>query len=444
MDFDKDTNHFDEAMEYLYSRTNYETFITIPYEQMAVNLARVRSFLDFTGAPDRELKIIHVAGTKGKGSVCAFLAAALQRAGHKTGLFTSPHLHSILERFQVNGENIDANLFADTLLHLADKWTEFSNEADPLTFFEWSFLVAIHIFSQMGCDYVVLETGLGGRFDATNVCRPVVSVITSIAWDHMEQLGNSLDSIAMEKCGIIKEGVPVVSGVGSSLLFCDDESSEDGPHVITPNDVAMIRALIEQKAQEKRAPMRQVTGVSEPIAKMKLGLVGRHQKWNAETAWQTLCQLPEANVSFKEFNEAVAEVHLPGRLELISRVPLIILDGAHNRSSVAALCDTVTSEWPEYGKTLLFASSRGKDIQGMFAEFFPVFHTVICTESPGTVRAVPAGELAELARNHCCKFKPQIVCQSDPHVAVETWKKCASEDELLCAAGSFYLAAALY
>ena len=211
---------YSEAISYLESRIHYETFQTIPYNALENRLEVLRDLLDFLDSPDKKYKIAHVAGTKGKGSTCIFLDRILCKAGYRTGCFNSPHLHSLMERFMSDGVPCEEDIFMEIFFDLKnriEKWESTSPVAAalqfPITYFEWTTVFALEYFARQNVEIAVVEVGLGGRLDSTNVCQPAVSIITSISYDHIEQLGPTLSDIAREKAGIIKPGIPVVSGV---------------------------------------------------------------------------------------------------------------------------------------------------------------------------------------------------------------------------------------
>ncbi|MBQ9127980.1 MAG: hypothetical protein IJY15_09520, partial [Thermoguttaceae bacterium] len=190
----KENDLYRRALDFLYKRTNYETFRKIPYEEMRRNLLRLKDFLAFLGNPEKNFKIVHIAGTKGKGTVCASLDALLRARGRRVGLFTSPHIEELTERFQINGKRCGKTLFAETLLELSRLYVRFERErgdSRPLTFFEWSLVVALVLFARAEVDVAILEVGLGGTFDATNVCDADVSAITSVSYDHCDVLGST-------------------------------------------------------------------------------------------------------------------------------------------------------------------------------------------------------------------------------------------------------------
>ncbi|MFQ3649653.1 MAG: folylpolyglutamate synthase/dihydrofolate synthase family protein [Gemmataceae bacterium] len=381
---------YEQALAWWAEHVNYEQRPPAPED---LKLERMRCLLARLGNPHRLLRILHVAGSKGKGSLCAILAAILQRSGYRTGLFTSPHLVRLEERYQIDGQEITADELA---VGLSDVCA--AVESTPMlqpTFFEISTALAFLHFWRRRVQAVVLEVGLGGRLDSTNVCQPELCFITSISFDHMKQLGNTLALIAREKAGIIKPGVPVISGV------------------TTPEP----RAVIETIAQQRSAPLRQqgrdffyryqpghvsgrlprlqVTTSQQTWPTLELQLFGEHQAANASLALAGLEVLRQRGwaIPDRAVREGLAEVHWPARMEVVCREPLVVVDCAHNAASAAALVQTLAESFGTGPRVLVFAASQDKDIMGMFAQLRPAFDQVIFTRYVSNPRAVPPSEL---------------------------------------------------
>jgi dihydrofolate synthase/folylpolyglutamate synthase len=296
-------------------------------------LEKTHRLLDALGRPDKNLRFLHVAGTNGKGSVCAMLDAILRRSGYRVGLFTSPHLKDFRERIRVDGEMIsesDASVGLSRIRGAVEGW-----ENGP-TFFEIATILALDYFAERGCDFVVLETGMGGRLDSTNAVTPLVSVITPIAMDHMSWLGETLPEIAGEKAGIIKDGVPVVSA----------------PQAPEAASVLVAKAL------ECGAPLK---FVSSPWSG-EIALAGHHQKWNAALA---VAALQAAGVACSEecISDALAGVSWPARFQFLS--DRLVLDGAHNIHSARALVETWREVFQDERATVVFGALQDKEYAGM-------------------------------------------------------------------------------
>ncbi|HEY7311237.1 MAG TPA: folylpolyglutamate synthase/dihydrofolate synthase family protein [Gemmataceae bacterium] len=432
----------EQARAWWYGLINYEQRTPLATD---LKLDHMRALLARLGDPQRRLRILHVAGSKGKGSTAAMLAAILRRAGYRTGLFTSPHLCGVEERFQVDGQSIST---AELTMLLDDVRRCIEQEVRggvPYTFFEVATAVGFLHFVRRRVEAAVLEVGLGGRLDSTNVCRPIVSVITSISYDHTNLLGDRLASIAAEKAGIIKPGRPVVSGA----------------------TVPEARTVIERTCRERRAPLRQlgvdfryhyipghVTATQTRRSRLRvvtdrrhwpeleLNLLGDHQAANAAVALACVEQLqsegwhlPDAAVA-----AGLAEVAWPARLEVVGRRPLIVLDCAHNVASALALVRTLQASFPPARRLLVFAGSSDKDLAGMFRVLSPHFAHVFLTRYTVNARSVPPEQMAELLR---ASGDVAITLCPDPADAYRAARAAAGDDDLICITGSVFLAGEL-
>jgi dihydrofolate synthase/folylpolyglutamate synthase len=365
------------TLDYLYSFVDYSLTRGLRNMPEHFDLERMRAFMEYLGHPERKYPIIHVAGTKGKGSVSALCASALQSAGYRVGLYTSPHLQDYAERIQINQTSISHI----DLVNLVDELRPYLSPGTRLTTFEITTALAFLYFARMGAPAAVVEVGLGGRLDATNVVVPVVSVITSISYDHTQVLGHTLAEIAGEKAGIVKEGIPVVVA----------PQSEEA------------RATIEHIAAERSAPVVQVgrdvlyagcqnslDGQSlsvwrpgNPPVVLQIPLLGAHQLDNAATAYAALdvARQAELAVDTPAILEGFASVSWPGRFEVLRRAPPVVVDSAHNRDSAARLRQAVQTYFPAWPVILVFGASEDKDIEGMLAELAPLVSQVIFTRS---------------------------------------------------------------
>lgn len=444
------------AVRYLYGRINYERLPSIPYPERAFKLDRMQDLLDRTGTPDRAMDVVHVAGTKGKGSTSTIISGILRAAGQRVGLFTSPHLERIEERFVVDGVECTAKEFVDLIDTLApvaeamDRERPFiDGQPDGPTYFELTTAAALLHFARRKVDTAVLEVGLGGRLDSTNVCQPRVSVITSISLDHVQQLGGTVESIAREKAGIIKPVVPVVSGVTAA-----------GPRDVI-REICRDRGsrLIELERDfdiEYRPPRQLDRNVSlgeidfvdhleTPACRLdgaSLGLLGRHQSRNAAVALATVGELRRQGWEIAEeaVRTGLAMARCPARIEVLSHRPTVVVDAAHNRASVEALVATLKESFTPLRSILIFATTQEKDLGGMLQCVLPHFDEILMTRYQHNPRAVPPRELAELAKQltgRVCR-----VC-SKPDEAWQVARKTATADDLICVTGSFYIAGEL-
>jgi dihydrofolate synthase/folylpolyglutamate synthase len=430
---------YDDALAFWYGRINYEQRSPKPDD---LKLDHMRALMRRFGDPQDRLRIVHVAGSKGKGSTSAMLAAVLGRAGYRTGLFTSPHLSRVEERIQVEGQPISP---AELAALLGDVRDALAGEPglEP-TFFEVATALGFLHFRRRRVEAAVIEVGLGGRFDSTNVCRPALAVITSISYDHVQQLGNTLARIAAEKAGIIKPGRPVVSGATAPEA----------------------RAVIERVARQRGSPLCQlgadfhyhctpgrVTADAEQPSRvrvttrrtwpeMDVGLLGDHQAANAAVAVAAVevlraqgWHVPDAAVA-----AGLAGVCWPARMEVVRRRPLVVLDCAHNVASAEALVATLRSTFPPARRWLIFAGSGDKDLTGMMRVLAPHFAHAFLTRYAGSARGLPAEELAALLGR--CADLPHSVhttAQDAWHAARER----AGPDDIICVTGSVFLAGEL-
>ena len=363
---------YQQTLDYLYSFVDYSLKKSSELAKASFNLERMYTLLAALGQPQNRYPAIHVAGTKGKGSVCALCASALRAAGHRTGLYISPHLQDFAERIQVNGQPIPHT----TLTTLVEEIKPVVAGIASLTFFEITTALAFLYFARQGVDAAVIEVGLGGRLDATNVITPRVSVITSLSYDHMAVLGNTLSAIAAEKAGIIKERIPVVSAPqpDEALTVLERIAAErHAPLTLVGRDVhfrALEHSLDGQRLQIE-AP------VSLPL---RIPLLGRHQVVNAVTAWAAL-QASGLKVPSEAIQAGFADVVWPCRFEVAHRQPPLVLDSAHNVDSFEKLSQTLADYFPTYPVTLIFGCSEDKNMAAMLAALKGQLKRVLATRA---------------------------------------------------------------
>ncbi len=369
-----------------------------------LGLDNVHRLLAAMDHPERGLKFIHVAGTNGKGSTCAFIHSMLKTAGLTAGLFTSPHLIRFNERICDTERQISHDELEAGLARLREKVTGW----DPHpTFFELAFVLALDWFRQRGVEWVVLETGLGGRLDATNAILPEICVITRIGMDHMDQLGDTLASIAAEKAGIIKPQVPVVTGL---------------------QDPIALKVLKETAARQK-APFLHVDG---PIEGVDVGLTGPHQAWNAALALEAVRELG-VRLPAVRLEAALQAVRWPGRFQRMQDGN-IILDGAHNNEAAMVLAGTWQQEYPRERAAVIFAAAKDKDIVGIMEALVPVASSWHLTTF-SSARAMPTVELKAILRSLETP-PPSSSIFEHAHLA-EALNHGTSSRKLVC--GSLYL-----
>lgn len=346
---------YHEALTWLYGTQRFG---------IKLGLENIQRLLQELDLPGKNQRIIHVAGTNGKGSVCAMIDSVLRAQGYRTGLFTSPHLISYRERIQVNGEMISEDEVAEGLTSLRKKIRDW--EPHP-TFFEITAALALAHFKKSDCELIVLETGLGGRLDATNAVTPIVSVITPIGYDHQAWLGDTLEAIAGEKAGIIKAHVPVVSAAQEMAA----------------------EKVIRARAAECAAPLEFVT---EPYAGTPPALAGTHQKQNAALA---IAALRSGKIAIDEsaIARGLANVHWPARFQFWNE--RTIIDGAHNPSGAQILAETWGEQFGDERATIILAVLRDKDIAGMWRALAPIARRVILP-SARTERALAPDEIVKM------------------------------------------------
>jgi len=441
-----------DAMRFLFGRIDYERAIAVAYRPGEFKLDRMRQLLGRLENPQQGMPIVHVAGTKGKGSTAAMIAEVLSAAGYRTGVFSSPHLDRIEQRTAVNGRHCPADEFVELIEQLrpaveAMDRAAAENGPDEIgpTYFELNTALALLHFARSKVDIAVLEVGLGGRLDSTNVCTPCVSVITSISFDHTRQLGNSLASIAREKAGIVKPGVPVVSGV------TDNEPREVIRAVCRRRGCRLIEAGVDfafdyrPPRHLERAPAAgkldfSLLSAAVCIKDLSLGPLGRHQAANAAVALAVLAELQRQGWRIPEgaVRTGLSKVECAARVEVVSRRPAIVLDSAHNPASVEALLDVLQTSFSAERRVLIFAATQEKDLRGMLDRLLGAFDEVIVTCYLDNPRAVPAGESAAVARR---LGDHEVTVCDRPADALSEAKRRAGPADLICITGSFFLAA---
>ncbi len=414
-----------EAVEFLYSLEKFG---------MKMDLENIGALMKYSGDVHRDLKVIHVAGTNGKGSTCAMIASILTSQGYKVGLYTSPHIVSFTERIKINGVPISSaglarltDLFRDEVIRLR------------ATFFEATTAIMFRYFAEMDVDYAVVETGLGGRLDATNIVDPLVSVITGISFDHMDILGDTLDKIAYEKAGIIKRGRPAVVNVSSDVLrdvFSEVASSKEAELFFVEDEAKLSRVEVGVEASVFKAAV-----FGKEYDGMRIDLGGSHQISNALTALTAIHLLARGGVTIQQeaVRRGLASVKSNtghrGRLEILSHDPLIILDVAHNPDGIRASIESLRPLLGARRGIVLFAVMKDKDATTMLNSLRDKFTRVILTQLEIS-RSMGANDLKKLCND--IKLESQVFNNSTD--ALRAALSQTDNDSFLLVTGSHYLA----
>ncbi|NMB33244.1 MAG: bifunctional folylpolyglutamate synthase/dihydrofolate synthase [Clostridium sp.] len=412
---------YNQAIEYIHGTLKFG---------MKLGLENIKTLLEAMGNPHKSLKYVHVAGTNGKGSTCTFIGSILQNAGYKVGMYTSPYIENFTERIKINTNEIPKQDLA--------KITQFvrQNVKDMLlrgfnhpTEFEITTAIAFQYFHENNCDIVVLEVGLGGLYDSTNIIdSALVSVVTAIGHDHMDRLGDSLSQIAQEKAGIIKRETSVI---------------------LSPQ-VREVEEVFEMVCTKKEVKLHKVDSSRIKINKVSLGgqkfdydgfnglsisLLGEHQVVNAATAVEAVLALRHGGYHISEgaIKKGLEVAKWPGRLEILSRKPFFIIDGAHNLEGSQALSRFINRNFPKSKKVFIMGILKDKDYMAVIREMAPLAQCIIAV-TPKNERALPAAQLLENIKLYC-----NCVLFSDTiEAAVKKSFEIADDDSLICAFGSLY------
>lgn len=427
---------YNQALDYLYSFVDYSLKHASELAKAEFNLDRMFALMEELGNPHTKYPIIHVAGTKGKGSVCALCAAALQAAGYKIGLYTSPHLLDYCERIQIDGRPISH----EQMVELVEKVKPAVAKVPKLTTFEITTAIGFLAFAKQNVDAVVVEVGLGGRLDATNIVTPEVSVITSLSYDHTAVLGDTLAKIAGEKAGIIKDGVPVVSSPQKEEALQDLERvarERNSPFILVGRDVKFERLTSSLDGQSLR-----LSSVHFPLSTeqhsldLTIPLLGLNQIENAATAYTAL-KASSIEISDEAVKRGFAEVKWPARFQVVRREPPVIFDSAHNQDSFVKLRETLEEHFPGKMVYLIFGASEDKNIPGMFAEMKPKIRRLIVTRADHP-RALDPARIVEFANQAGLEAEAVSPVRSAFERALELSEKDGS---IILSAGSMFVTA---
>ncbi|MGA2069897.1 MAG: folylpolyglutamate synthase/dihydrofolate synthase family protein [Sedimentisphaerales bacterium] len=429
---------YDEAIKYLFNRTNYEQEKHLRYNVDTFNLKRMEHLLSLVGNPHTKVDTVHIAGTKGKGSTATMLARMIEANGYKVGLYTSPHVVDLHERIIVNSEMISRTAMLG-LLNRIYKAVETVSKTSAPTFFEIMTALAFMHFADAKADVAVIETGLGGRLDSTNVIKPKVVGITNLSFDHQKQLGNTIEEIAKEKAGIFKPGVPIVTvqqDPNAMRVLKAQAAAVKAPLSVTGVDIDFSHRF---ETSSEHGPHNRVC-LTTPTSKfehLRVPLLGIHQAVNCGLALAMLDKLKGCgfDIDNDKTVAGLAKVKLPGRMEMICEDPRILIDGAHNAASIRALMYAIGQSIPYDSMIVIFGCNEDKDINGMLQELQFGADKVIFTRS-NSAKAMSPDELAEKYVAISGKM-----CQAAPALgeALRLAKSAVGKEDLVCITGSFYL-----
>ena len=395
---------------------------------MIFGLAQITKILNAVGNPHEEIQAIHIGGTNGKGSTAAMMASILQRGGYRVGLYTSPHLTRFTERIQVNGVEIEERDVAALTEEMRER-IEGSGVTAPFTFFDFTTAMALLYFSRKRVDLAVLEVGLGGRLDSTNVVNPLLSVITNVTRDHEEVLGRSLLTIAGEKAGIVKKGRPFITAATQPRVlrfFSKICREREAPFYRVGKDVRC------DPIGEKNFHYE---GLRRKLWSLHLNLPGPHQIINATTALGATEVLEDLGypVSTEAMIRGLKEVHWPGRLEMVRSSPRVVLDGAHNPAGAEALREALKNEFHYDRLVLLFGIMKDKDLKSILQTLAPLADRIILSKPHMERASSPAGLLKALGR---LGARAEMI--EDLPAAIERGLALTRPGDLLCITGSLY------
>ncbi len=425
-----------KSLKFLASLTDFERLRIVRYNSQNFDLDRMRSLLKKLGNPHEQYRSVHVAGTKGKGSTCAMIASMLQANGYKVGIYTSPHLLDIRERIAINGEMISQADFA----RIVKVIEPIVMKQKPMaTYFDVLTAVAFKHFAEQKIDIAVVETGLGGRLDSTNVIKPEVTAITNISKDHMQQLGNTLPKIAEEKAGIFKPGVPAVTvmqepDVEATLKRVADKAG-------APFDVCgkSIEFSFRFESSRLQGPHNYIC-LTTPTSKFEhlpVPLLGEHQAINCGLALSVIDKLKGRGLPITDSKamEGLQKTTIPGRMEIIHQQPRVLVDGAHNAASLDAMLRAIGQHIPYDSMVVIFACCGDKDVSGMLQRITAGADKVIFTK----VNNIRTANPDELAAQYTELYGKMAQVAPNLEAALAIAARAVTKEDLICITGSFYL-----
>ena len=429
---------YKDALKYLYEKTDYEKEKHLRYNVTTFNLERMEKLLSLVGKPHKKFPTVHIAGTKGKGSTATMLAMMMQANDYTVGLYTSPHVSHLHERIVVNSEMIsDSEMLG--LLNRIYVPVEKIAKSERVTFFEIMTALAFMHFADVDVDIAVIETGMGGRLDSTNVINPEVVGITSLSIDHQYQLGETIGSIAKEKAGVFKRGVPIITvqqDPEALRVLKSCATAVKAPLSVTGSDIDFSQRF---ETSREHGPHTRIC-LTTPLSKfehLRVPLYGKHQAINCGLALAMLDKLKSSGyeIDDEKATEGLHNVSLKGRMEMVCDDPRIMIDGAHNAASIRALIHAIGQNIPYDSMVMIFGCNSDKDVDGMLNELRYGADKVIFTRSQ-SAKAMSPDELAEMYTEKCNKM-----CQAATTLgeSLRLARSAVDREDLICITGSFYL-----
>ncbi len=426
-------------MRYLFDRTDYERQSRLRYNVTTFNLDRMNAFLKRIGNPHKKTETVHIAGTKGKGSTATMLARMMEANGYRVGLYTSPHVTTLHERIAINSKMITEREMLSLINRVHATVEKMAEADDAPTFFEIMTALAFMHFADKEVDIAIIETGLGGRLDSTNVIKPSVIGITSISIDHQNLLGDDIHSIAKEKAGVIKKGIPVITVPQDPLAMRAlrrQANSVKAPLRVTGRDIDFSYRF-ESSREEGPHTRICVTTPTSKFEHLRVPLPGEHQAINCGLALAMLDKLKAQGYEIDDDKaiRGLNKVSMIGRMEIICNDPRTIVDTAHNAASIRALIQAIGQHVPYDSMVMIFGCNKDKDIDGMLDQLRYGADKVIFTRS-NSPKAVYPQDLADRYTEICGKM-----CQTAMTIreANRIARSAVSREDLICITGSFYL-----
>ena len=429
-------NAYGKSLRFLASLADFERLRIVRYNSQNFDLDRMRSLLKRLGNPQDQFKSVHIAGTKGKGSTCAMIASMLQACGYKVGLYTSPHLTDVRERIQINGEMIPQADFA-RIVKVAEPMVE-RMKPRP-TYFDVLTAVSFKYFAEQQVDIAVIETGLGGRLDSTNVVKPEVTAITSISKDHMAQLGSTLAKIAEEKGGIFKAGVPAISVQQDpeADVVLKRVAEKNGTHLEVTGQTIEFSYRFESSRMQGPHNRVCLTTSNSKFEHLAVPLLGEHQAINCGLALSVIDRLKTRGFAINDSKamEGLAKTSVPGRMEMLSQQPRVVADGAHNAASLDAMLRAIGQHIPYDSMVIIFGCCADKDVPGMLERIAGGADKVIFTR----VNNIRSADPSELAARYVEQYGKMAQVAPTLEEAMAIAQRAVTKEDLICITGSFYL-----